>query len=106
MPLISMALSAAKGSGDNSYVYYPLLDLQGVVRGTIPVNENAFLISAANPLPKNSFIALFSESLVSKMKIDQIHHESHSNDTTVLFSHYSPSLDSIVYWFLKKSINL
>jgi D-alanyl-D-alanine carboxypeptidase/D-alanyl-D-alanine-endopeptidase (penicillin-binding protein 4) len=29
-----------------------------------------------------------------------------SKDSTVLFTHYSPSLDSIVYWFLKKSINL
>ena len=25
---------------------------------------------------------------------------------TVIYTHYSPSLDSIIYWFLKKSINL
>ena len=29
-----------------------------------------------------------------------------TNDTSVFFSHSSPALDSIVYWFLKKSINL
>jgi serine-type D-Ala-D-Ala carboxypeptidase/endopeptidase (penicillin-binding protein 4) len=106
IPFVSMVKSAAKGSGDNSYVYYPLLDVQGVVRGTIPVNENAFTISASNPVPKNSFASLFSEKLLSKMKISRIHYQSHSNDTTILFTHYSPSLDSIIYWFLKKSINL
>jgi serine-type D-Ala-D-Ala carboxypeptidase/endopeptidase (penicillin-binding protein 4) len=106
MPLISMAKSAAKGSGDNSYVYYPLMDLRGVVRGTIPVNENAFTISAYNPSSKSTFTSLLIQSLVSKLKFEQIHYENHSADTTILLTHYSPSLDSMIYWFLKKSINL
>jgi D-alanyl-D-alanine carboxypeptidase/D-alanyl-D-alanine-endopeptidase (penicillin-binding protein 4) len=38
--------------------------------------------------------------------MEQIRQEQHSPDTTILFTHYSPSLDSIIYWFLKKSINL
>jgi D-alanyl-D-alanine carboxypeptidase/D-alanyl-D-alanine-endopeptidase (penicillin-binding protein 4) len=101
-----MVKSATKGSGDNSYVYYPLLDSKGVVRGTIPVNENVFTISASNPASKSSFVFLFMENLASKLKMGQVHYELHSLDTTLLFTHYSPSLDSIVYWFLKKSINL
>jgi D-alanyl-D-alanine carboxypeptidase/D-alanyl-D-alanine-endopeptidase (penicillin-binding protein 4) len=36
----------------------------------------------------------------------QIHYENRSPDTTIVFTHYSPPLDSIIYWFLKKSINL
>jgi serine-type D-Ala-D-Ala carboxypeptidase/endopeptidase (penicillin-binding protein 4) len=106
MPLISMVKSAAKGSGDNSYVYYPLLDVQGVVRGTIPVNEMAFTISAANPIARSTFTSLLVHNIVSKLRMGQIHYENHSADTTILLSHYSPSLDSIIYWFLKKSINL
>ncbi|MGZ3922888.1 MAG: D-alanyl-D-alanine carboxypeptidase/D-alanyl-D-alanine endopeptidase [Flavisolibacter sp.] len=106
VPLVSDAKSAARGSGDNSYVYYPLLKTSGIVRGTIPVNESEFKISAANPVPKNTFTHLLMESLFSNFKIGQIHKESHSADTTILLSHYSPSLDSMVYWFLKKSINL
>lgn len=106
IPLVSMVKSAAKGSGDNSYVYYPLLKSNGVVRGTIPVNENAFTISASNPASKNSFVFLFMENVASKLKMGQAHYESHSPDTTFLLTHYSPSLDSMVYWFLKKSINL
>lgn len=106
VPLICMVKSAARGSGDDSYVYYPLLNFKGVVRGTIPINENVFTISAANPVPKNTFAALFRQDVVSKLKMRQIHYESHSADTTILFTHYSPSLDSIIYWFFKKSINL
>lgn len=106
MPLVCMVKSAGKGSGDNSYVYYPLLEARGIVRGTIPVNENAFTISAANPLSKTTFTSLLKQNVISKLKMGQIHFQSHSTDTTILFTHYSPPLDSIVYWFLKKSINL
>lgn len=105
VPLVSMVKSAAKGTGDNSYVYYPLTDVTAIVRGTIPVDETSFTISAANPVPKNSFTSLLMEN-VAKSGIRQIHYETHSPDTTFLATHYSPSLDSMVYWFLKKSINL
>lgn len=106
VPLISMVTSAAKTTGDNSYVYYPLLNLKGVVRGTVPVNENAFTISAADPIPEKTFASLFVQNGVSKLKMKQKPFESHFPDTTILFTHYSPPLGSIIYWFLKKSINL
>jgi serine-type D-Ala-D-Ala carboxypeptidase/endopeptidase (penicillin-binding protein 4) len=106
VPLVSFVRSAAKGSGDNSYVYYPLLNVQGIIRGTIPVDETSFTISASNPVPDNTFISLFMQNIASKLKIDQVHYGTHSPDTTILFTHYSPTLDSIIYWFLKKSINL
>jgi D-alanyl-D-alanine carboxypeptidase/D-alanyl-D-alanine-endopeptidase (penicillin-binding protein 4) len=106
VPLVSFVKSAAKGSGDNSYVYYPLLADRGVVRGTIPVNEEAFTISASNPVPKATFTSALVQNIVSRLKIGQIHFEAHAPDTTILVTHYSPSLDSIIFWFLKKSINL
>ncbi|HEV8283252.1 MAG TPA: D-alanyl-D-alanine carboxypeptidase/D-alanyl-D-alanine-endopeptidase [Chitinophagaceae bacterium] len=104
--LTSLATSAAKGTGDNAYVYYPLHDFRGVIRGTIPVDENAFTISSASPNPSQEFKSFLIWEILSKMKIGQIHYEGPVNDTTILFSHYSPHLDSIIYWFLKKSINL
>jgi serine-type D-Ala-D-Ala carboxypeptidase/endopeptidase (penicillin-binding protein 4) len=106
IPLVSTVKSAPKGSGDNSYVYYPLLGSQGIIRGTIPVNESSFTISASDPLPEATFTRLFKEGLASRFKIGRVHNETHSTDTTILLTHYSPSLDSVVYWFLKKSINL
>jgi len=81
------------------------LERNGIVRGTIPINETAFTIAASNPVPKNSFASLFIEKLMS-FKIGQIHFGSHEKDTSFLMTHYSPPLDSIIYWFLKKSINL
>lgn len=102
----SVATSAAKGSGDNSYVYYPLHSLSTIVRGTIPVNEKSFAVSAANPIPAAEFETMFTHQLKLKYKIGRIYVDGISKDTTILYTHYSPSLDSIVYWFLKKSVNL
>jgi D-alanyl-D-alanine carboxypeptidase/D-alanyl-D-alanine-endopeptidase (penicillin-binding protein 4) len=45
------------------------------------------------------------QNIIAQLKIGQKHYDVHSPDTTILFTHYSPSLDSIIYWFLKKSIN-
>ena len=104
--MISYAKSGAKGSGDNAYAYYPLNNSNGIVRGTIPINENAFSISAANPFSSDQFKDIIGNTLLKKLKIGQIHHEDHTLDTTFIFSYYSPPLDSIIYWFLKKSINL
>lgn len=103
---ISLATSAAKGSGDNAYIYYPLGDTNVVIRGTIPVNENAFTISAANPKVTTDFTSLLANSLHKRLNIHPVYRPTSAVDTTIFFTHYSPSLDSIVYWFLKKSINL
>ena len=104
--LISLAKSEARGTGDNAYVYYPQNDVTAMVRGTIPINENAFVISAANPHTQFQFQNVFNTILMPGLHIRQMHYENHSPDTTVLFTHYSPTLDSIIYWFNKKSINL
>lgn len=104
--IISEATSGPKGSGDNAYVYYPLYMGNGVVRGTIPVGEDNFKISASIPDPAAYFMYSF-QNVLSKQKTSlSIHLENLTQDTTYLISHYSPSLDSIIYWFLKKSINL
>jgi serine-type D-Ala-D-Ala carboxypeptidase/endopeptidase (penicillin-binding protein 4) len=104
--VVSFATSAAKGSGDNSYVYYPLHSSSTIVRGTIPVNENAFIISAATPTPITEFKAMFVRNLEGRYNMRPFFVDGLSKDTTILYTHYSPSLDSIIYWFLKKSINL
>jgi D-alanyl-D-alanine carboxypeptidase/D-alanyl-D-alanine-endopeptidase (penicillin-binding protein 4) len=104
--LSSAARSAGKGTGDNAYLYYPLGSSKGIVRGTIPVNENNFVIAAAQPAPKKEFSSLLVQNLSSKLKMGAVHFEGPLKDTTILLTEYSPTLDSIVYWFLKKSINL
>jgi len=104
--LHSFVTSAAKGSGDNAYVFYPLTKSIGFVRGTIPVNENSFAISASIPDPTREFNLLFANTAAVKFVLTEQTLQDAFNDTTDLFTHYSPSLDSMIYWFLKKSINL
>jgi D-alanyl-D-alanine carboxypeptidase/D-alanyl-D-alanine-endopeptidase (penicillin-binding protein 4) len=104
--LQSYATAAAKGTGDNAYVYFPQSSLSGVVRGTIPVSENAFVISAAVPNPAESFISLMNKRLNEEKKLIHANPASLSLERKLLGIHLSPTLDSINYWFQKRSINL
>lgn len=108
--LKSLATSAGKGSGDNAYIYHPLNEAFGYVRGTIPVNENKFKISGAMPHPaKQMAITLEAELKRSTAKEIANNYPDDKNITapaTTFYTYNSPPLDSISYWFLKRSINL
>ena len=104
--------SAGKGSGDNAYIYY-----DNSISGTIPVNEKNFTISGSLQDPISDMLSDFSFALMK----DSIQFNSQSGgynrntfieDSSALkglkkiYTHNSPTLDSIIYWFLQKSINL
>ncbi len=105
--------SAPKGTGDNAYLYLPIGQQEPFVRGTIPVDENKFTISGAVYDPA-SYLATDFNKFSKKQFSDsrwantQLGYSTQkiTEPVTVLYMHYSPSLDSIIYWFLKKSINL
>ena len=73
--IYSLASSASKGSGDNAYIYLPAGHTNGIIRGTIPVNENHFVISGAMPDPGSQFIETLKDSLKNKfnLKIGRAH---------------------------------
>jgi len=108
----STALAAPKQTGDNAYIYFqPSSDNYGIVRGTIPVNENKFIISGSMISPGSQFL----RSLIDSIKDWYVKPESlekvvlfkkYEKNVLMIHSEISPSLDSIIYWFLKKSINL
>ena len=103
--------AAAKGTGDRSYIYFPLHDSNGNVRGTIPVNEDRFVISGAMPSGVNQLVWTLMDSLdkagISHIKGKMNDHRLYVPFTgKVIHTEQSPPLDSIVYWFLRKSINL
>jgi serine-type D-Ala-D-Ala carboxypeptidase/endopeptidase (penicillin-binding protein 4) len=105
--IVSKLSTAAKGTGDNAYVYYPFGG-QAVVRGTIPAGEARFRISASEPAPENEFTAMLNRKLKNKkgdLSASQMIPET-LKDTFPVYNHLSPSMDSMVYWFLQKSINL
>jgi serine-type D-Ala-D-Ala carboxypeptidase/endopeptidase (penicillin-binding protein 4) len=104
------ATSGATGSGDNAYIYFPLNDTWGYVRGTIPINENLFSISGATPHPARQ-LAITLEAAIKKLPAAEAPHSSYTelaarDPVHFFYTYSSPPLDSIVYWFLKKSINL
>lgn len=108
--LRSRATSAAKGTGDRAYIYHPLNNKFGFVRGTIPINENKFTISGAMPHPARQLAITLEAALknTSPESIAAAYPEEISIPSPVknFYTHTSPTLDSISYWFLKKSINL
>ena len=109
--IVSAAKTAAKGTGDNAYIYFPLMDGPGIVRGTIPANEPKFSISGVIPSSEKEFGQILTNELkdVQKEKglpTSFVIDETERNDARIIHTEISPPLDSIVYWLNKKSINL
>jgi len=105
--------SAAKGTGDNAYIYLPIGQPEPVVRGTIPVDENKFTISGAVYDPSSYLIADFGKYFKSQSTTQFFGNtqtgyskKKLSEPVTVLYTHYSPPLDSVIFWFNRRSVNL
>ena len=83
------------------------------MKGTIPVNENGFGISGAFASGARQFTAELADKMLTAaiagaapeisiaMAIGTV-----AGDYTVIHTETSPPLDSLIYWFNKKSINL
>jgi len=115
--IINELRTGPKGSGDNAYIYLPPYSYHGFVRGTIPVGEKLFTISGSFASPARYAPGLLANKLMEagitisdggpKTTVEFLaNNEKITYPDTVLSTHYSPSLDSIIYWFNKKSINL
>jgi D-alanyl-D-alanine carboxypeptidase/D-alanyl-D-alanine-endopeptidase (penicillin-binding protein 4) len=114
--LINELRTGKAGSGDNSVIYLPEDGLIGYLRGTVPLGNKTFKISGAMPNASISFTTeierLFHNNnitLSGKSKTSVLYflnNEKLPVPAKTLMSFFSPSLDSINYWFLQKSINL
>lgn len=109
----SYVTSAKKGSGDNAYVYI----LPKEIRGTIPIMENDFVISGSMQNASLQFANTLADSMSRKgfgknsnvSILDESTKRSVNNtlpQQQLLHIETSPPLDSIIYWFNKKSVNL
>lgn len=95
--------SAAVGTGDNAYVYM----IPEVIRGTIPVNEKRFTISASMFKAKDEFISTLNNRLaINGIIIENQPIKTADSKPNIIHTEFSPTLDSMIYWFNKKSINL
>jgi len=104
----SLLIAGPKGSGDNAYIY-PFSGRVAEVRGTIPAGEKSFVISGSFADPVREFAGILMDSiqLATGKKTDYSVKSTSANENAAVFhTEISPSLDSIIYWFNKKSINL
>jgi len=105
-----------RGSGDNAYVYLPPFALNAIVRGTIPLGESPFTIAGSFPNPTMAALMHLGRYFLSngiklsgntlgglEMGYEKI---TFPIQPRTIATHLSPQLDSINYWFLKRSINL
>jgi len=99
--------TGAKGSGDNAYIFPGLNGSKSLIAGTIPLGENNFTISGAVTDPAGFFTGQLRKSLLANgIKVERDPAPDTTAKSNLLFVHNSPGLDSINYWFLKKSVNL
>ena len=104
--------SGTKNSGDNGYVYFDPGSNLTYIKGTIPCCVDSFKISGAASNSDNFALGYFADILINKgFKEERWSFHLGLNplykvNPTIFYTHYSPSLDSIIYWFNKKSINL
>ncbi|MEP6713492.1 MAG: D-alanyl-D-alanine carboxypeptidase/D-alanyl-D-alanine-endopeptidase [Ferruginibacter sp.] len=114
--ITNLVVSAKKGSGDNVYIYSAPYYDNIFATGTIPAGENGFTVSGSIPNPPLEFAKTVAAFLKNKQVSfdDKLitysgtlkSHTPVMKATKILDSIVSPPLDSINYWFLKKSINL
>jgi len=105
--LYSKVIAAERGTGDNANIYLSKSDPVGRVRGTIPVGENNFTISGSIPNPGFQFLSELEKELgIGSANFSLNYPDSKTETPIVIDSIFSPSLDSINYWFLRRSINL
>lgn len=100
--------TAAKGTGDNAYIYPSLDDGPSVIRGTTP-QSTPMTISGAITNPDVIFPALVDLGFINRQKelfVSPVKPGRMPASVKPFFTYTSPALDSIVYWFLQKSINL
>jgi D-alanyl-D-alanine carboxypeptidase/D-alanyl-D-alanine-endopeptidase (penicillin-binding protein 4) len=110
--LNNYCLTGAVGSGDNAYVYPLPGNVRYAIQGTVPAGPPSFTISAADYMPGLSFSTALQKYLNRKSMMKEVAEDAYYKPFSqraydnIILIHQSPSLDSIVYWFLRKSINL
>ncbi len=104
------------GSGDNTYIYAAPFSNLIIASGTVPLQAKPFIVRGSMPNPSKILASELLNYLV-RNKITfggtsysalerELNNVNRHNPTHIVDSVFSPPLDSINYWFLKKSVNL
>lgn len=101
--IINECKTGPAGSGDNAYIYYIPGENKLLVKGTVPAGEKRFKISGSDYSPELSFLADLQKE---QLKRGFTGASANSGNIELDYKYMSPGLDSMVYWFLQKSVNL
>ena len=93
-------------SGDNAYVFFNPAEKGVTIKGTIPCCRDRFAIYGAVPDPDKYALQEFSSALGGTVSSAAFSETPVTGRQELLYTHQSPTLDSIIYWFMQKSINL
>src|SRR5690606_10434116 len=108
--IISKATAAGRETGDNTYLYYPSRGGNtGILTGTIPASKSSFTISGSIYDPAGQLAHTIMDALKDVVTFTPGAIEitdQQFNEVDWLLTHHSPELSKIIYWFLRKSINL
>ncbi|HET6995364.1 MAG TPA: D-alanyl-D-alanine carboxypeptidase/D-alanyl-D-alanine-endopeptidase [Chitinophagaceae bacterium] len=120
--LVNNVTAGENNTGDNAYVYCAPFSRQVFIDGTIPPNQRSFSISASMPDPAYTLAMRLRDELLfhgvyiaeagigttrrDRFKNEPLVFDEHPGHIVPGSTHYSPALDSIIYWFLQKSVNL
>ena len=112
---INKLTTAEKSSGDNSLIYLTPNSDVAIIEGTIP-NGNLFTVSGSLPEPYTAWISAIKKGFIanriiyngtSQTSMDMaLQNKAIPHYDSLIDYLYSPTLDSMNYFFLKKSINL
>lgn len=104
------------GSGDQTYIYTAPYSHTAYIRGTAPQDNKKFYVSGSVPDPAlfcaHSLAASLQQAGISTtaapttIRLLINNNESVNFTSQTLATYISPRLDSIIYWFLHRSINL
>ena len=94
------------GSGDNAYIYLPPHGDFAFVKGTAPLQKEERVISGSMPWPARQVCDQLGEALKKEGITTAQPSPGAKMDTIWIGESVSPPLDSINYWFLRRSINL
>ncbi|MEP6681704.1 MAG: D-alanyl-D-alanine carboxypeptidase/D-alanyl-D-alanine-endopeptidase [Parafilimonas sp.] len=107
--------TAEANSGDNTILYLPPYGTSAFAEGTIPKGIDEFKVSGAVAYAADQFKHELDSSLkknnitVKNIITGNYYQTKHLPVPSIqqnIVTYNSPTLDSIVYWFLQKSINL
>jgi D-alanyl-D-alanine carboxypeptidase/D-alanyl-D-alanine-endopeptidase (penicillin-binding protein 4) len=113
---VNFVTTGIKGSGDNAYLYSAPFQQTIIARGTVPPSAGLFTIAGSIPDPPGIFSRALKQYLAdNRLPVAgegltnsglQLAHRPVRKPGLIIDSILSPTLDSVNYWFLKKSVNL